>query len=411
MDAAQHAVCVALNDDDRAWYEMLIPFILSLRQSDYRGHVVVIGFGLSQRKIDILRGHSVNVVEATEKSLPVARFVEVAKLCDLNPGLTKIALYDADIWFCSETFDLFSHVEGDDIFVCKDAYLCDFVSDPLIGSHREANVRRVAEDVLERYGGALQAGLVAGTAAAWKGFAAHIRRCLDGVGTDFRLIYGIDTCFLHLWGAEGRVRLLPETQNFVTKNGLVEWRTQANRPILRSAAGPVRGLHMTGDIRFLNCWRYFSIHADRALDAGRPFALSDSAVSPVTAVPPGLAGTVEEAGLEIVSLAGEDGAGLHAFRDGDGLTIVGTGNHDITLRTTRAFDPLACTVMYLSGHPAPLKMRIAMAGQEIGIGRDLSQWASMTMPPGVQIDLHAESLPGQMCKVVWILSDRRSLAQ
>ncbi len=220
MSAGEEAVCVAINDNDRAWYEMLVPFILSLRRSDYRGPIAVIGFGLSQRKIAILREQGVNVLVAEEVALPVGRYLEVARICDLNPGLKKIALYDADIWFPAGTFDLFSLVEGDNIFVCNDVWFSDFIANPLIGPNRQAHFQMVHAEVANLYGGALQAGLIAGTTQAWRDFAAHVRECLGRVGIDFQAVYGLDTTILHLWGAKKRVTLLPETQNFVTKNGV-----------------------------------------------------------------------------------------------------------------------------------------------------------------------------------------------
>ena len=411
MNPGEHAVCVAINDNDRAWYEMLVPFILSLRQGDYRGHIAVIGFGLSQRKIDILRGQHVNVVLAEEPSLPVGRYLEVARICDLNPGLRKIALYDADIWFPSETFDLFSLVEGPDIHVCKDAFLCNFVTDPLIGPLRQVHAQMVRDEVVHLYGSALQAGLIAGTSQAWQDFAAHVRECQSRVGTDFRVTYGLDTTFLHLWGAKERVKLLPETQNFVTKHGVMEGRDAQGRIVLFSAAGPIRGLHMTTDIRYLNIWRFYSIHGGHALRAGQPFALAESLVAPVKAVPAQVEGAATAMGFEILSIDGEEGAQWHAFRDGDGFSIVAAGNHEIRFRTTRRFESLALTVMYLSGHPAPIRARIVIGGQEMVIGKDLSQSASLTAPHGTEVFLHSESLPGQNCKIIWILSERHALLQ
>ena len=411
MKAEEHAVCVAMNDNDRAWYEMLVPFILSLRQSDYGGHIAVIGFGLAQRKIDILRGQGVSVVLAEESSLPVGRYLEVARICDLNPGLRKVALYDADIWFPSGTFDLFSLVEGDAIFVCRDAYLCDFVTDPLIGPSRQMHCQMVRDEVVHRHGGALQAGLIAGTAEAWRDFAAHVRDGVSRIGTDFRVTYGLDTTVLHLWAAKARVKLLPQTQNFVTKNGVQESRDAHNRVVLTSATGPIRGLHMTTDIRFLNCWRFYSNHSDYALSAGQPYALADPKTGPLGAVPAGVASDAAAMGIEILAIEGEDGGVWHAARDGDGLRIVATGNHVIRCRTTRQIDVLVLTAMYLSGDPAPIRAGIAVPGHELIIARDMSQSSSFTAPQGTDVSFHAESLPGQNCTIVWVLSERFALLQ
>jgi hypothetical protein len=411
MDAGQHAVCVALNDNDRAWYEMLVPFILSLRQTNYQGHIAVIGYGLSQRKIEILRAQSVNVLEAGTTPLAYGRFLEVARLAEMNPGISKLALYDADIWFSSAEFDLFSLIEGDDIHVCKDAYLCDFVTDPLIGPDREHHRLLVEDEVLRRYGSALQAGLIAGTARAWREFAAHVQGCVDRIGRDFRTIYGLDTTFLHLWGAQVRVGLLPVTQNFVVKDGLIERRTPAGAPLLLSQYGPVRGLHMMSDIRFIPCWRYFGIHRDHALDAGRAFALPLDEEWRAHAIPPDFARMSEEVGLEIEDLSGESTAAWNAFRTVENVTIIGHGEHEITMRVRRPLDPLVINVMYLSGSPGPIRARFSLAGQEIVIGKDLSQWGSMSVEPGAELRLRTESLPGQRATIVWTLSSKHALSQ
>lgn len=405
------AVCVAINDNDRAWYEMLVPFILSLRQTDYRGHVVVIGFGLSQRKVDILREQAVTVVLSAETPLAVARYLEVARLCELNPGLRKAALYDADIWFCHRHHDLFGLIEGDSLFACRDPLFCDFITGGLIGPRREEHLALVSARVLGEFGGALQAGLVAGTAEAWRDFAAYIRDCIGRVGVDFSLGYGFDTTLLHLWAAQSRLRLLPETQNFVVKSGVSETRDGSGAALLACASGPIRGLHMTGDIRFLNCWRFYSHHRAYALTDGASFALTPDTREPLAEIPEPIHAAFAQVGFETVTVRAEAGATLHAFRDVDGLHVVGTGNHEIELRAADEIVRRILTVMYLSGSPAPIRARVRLGGEEMVVARDASQWISMRVPAGQVVTLVSESLPGQMGKVAWIVSDAVHLWQ
>ncbi|GJE39304.1 hypothetical protein [Methylobacterium persicinum] len=411
MSAGDHAVCVAINDRDRAWYEMLVPFILSLRQTDYNGRLIVISFGLSANKIDILRRQSIEVIEATEHDLPTGRFVEVAKLATREPTLKKLANYDADIWFCSETFDLFDCVDGDDLLVCRDAYFCDFITEPLIGPERGHNAARVRREVLSRHGSALQAGLVAGTTAAWRNFGNHLKACQQRIGIDFKRTYGTDTCFLHLWAAEDRVALLPETQNFVTKNGVTEIQDPDGQFVLMSEQGPIRGLHMTYDIRFLNRWRYYTNRPMRALQYGRVFALKALSEIAIPTPPRHFSDTIETIGLEIGSIFCEDGSTGHAFQDGESVTVIATGNHSMTLRAVRPLTPLVITVMTLSGLPGPIRTQIRLGEQQVTIQRDMSQWIETELMPGDEIQILTESLPGQMCKIAWILSDRHAMSQ
>ena len=107
---------------------------------------------------------------AEDETLPVGRYLKVARICDLNFELRLIALYDADTWFPGSTFDFFSPIEGNDNFACRDAYACDFVSAPLVGSKREAHLRIVHDDVAKLHGSAFQAGF-----PGWR--KPHHHRC------------------------------------------------------------------------------------------------------------------------------------------------------------------------------------------------------------------------------------------
>ncbi|WP_256978299.1 hypothetical protein [Burkholderia sp. HI2500] len=277
MHSSEHAVCVAINDNNRAWYEMLVPFLLSLRHTGYDGRIAVIGYGLSERKRQILASQAVDVIEASGAyALPVGRFIEAAEYCARHPQIRKLALYDADIWFCAPGFDLFSQIGDDRIHACPDPLFCTFVVTPLIGERRDHHWRLVVDEVSARHGGALQAGLVAGTADAWTRYAHHLRDCIARIGTDFQECFGIDTTFLHLWGAQGETALLDPVQNFVSKYGIHEaFDASTGTTTLRYHGEPIRALHMTGDIRFLDRWRYYPNHTDAALRDGMPFALSD----------------------------------------------------------------------------------------------------------------------------------------
>lgn len=405
------AVCVAINDKDRAWYEMLVPFILSLRRTNFNGHIAVIDFGLSERKREILREQAINVLIATEPSLAVGRYLEVAKLCEFNTNLRKVALYDADIWFCTEQFDLFDAVEGENLYACPDALFCTFITDPLIGPRQQENLKLVSDGVTEQFGAALQAGLVAGTSEAWRDFGRHVRDCVDRIGTDFTSAYGFDTTILHLWAAHRRLNLLSESQNYVIKNGIQERRNAAGEPVFLCPDGPIRAMHMTSDIRFVNCWRYAVNHRDEALKQGLPYALVSAETETLDTIPEDLRAAFAALGFEIEAMAIEKGGTLHTFDNSDGLHVMCMGNHTIAMRATRPNPLLFLNVMYLTGSPPPTQVRFNLDAQEIVMGRDVSQWLTMVIPAGAQMTLSSESLPGQMCKMVWIVADRVYLWQ
>ncbi|MBY4864983.1 MULTISPECIES: hypothetical protein [Burkholderia] len=417
MHSNGHAVCVAINDNNRAWYEMLVPFLLSLRQTGYDGTVAVIGYGLSEHKRRILESQSVDVIEASSThALPVGRFIEAADYCARNPRITRLALYDADIWFCAPSFDLFSQIGDDRLYACPDPLFCTFVVTPLIGERRDHHWRLVVDEVTARHGGALQAGLVAGTAAAWTRYAAHLRDCVARIGTDFQECFGIDTTFLHLWGARGETALLDPVQNFVSKNGIHEsFDAHDGITTLRYQGEPIRALHMTGDIRFFDRWRYYANHVDSALRDGMPFALSDGTPSPSDTIGARIAATeyVRAAGLTVTAAALEasPGAYLQAIDEPGGTMLVGSGNHEIVFTATRDIERLNVYITHPSGSPSPLRCEVLIDGHAQRKGTELMAHFWYRIVAGAVITLRSTSLGGQQCNAIWRLREAPDMQQ
>ena len=413
MASHHHAVFVAIDDNHRAWYEMLVPFILSLRSTGYDGHVVAIDGGLSERKRALLREAGVHLAPASpDHDLSYGRYLEVARICAGNPSLEKVALYDADIWFCSNVFDLFEHVREDKLYVCRDPVFCSFIYEPLIGPRREENTRRVFDDVVARYGGALQAGLVAGPPSAWAAFAASLEAHAGRIGTDFRRQFGIDSTFLHLWAAEHEVGLLPETQNLISKRGITESYPPGQlEPIWMASGDAVRALHLCGDVRYYDRWRYYTNHRDHALREGARFALSSPDQGPLPPTHPihsdGATDLLAAAGLRIADLTAEirDEAAFGVFRAAAGLFIHASGNHRIVLEATRDLPALQIHMSSPTGFPSPIHRSVTVAGQVFDNASTLATRLNVTLARASAIDLRAESLGGQLCETTWIVAD------
>lgn len=413
MAADDCAIFVAIDDNHQAWYEMLVPFVLSLRRTDYRGYVVVLDYGMSERKRAILEREAIIVAPAlTGHELSYGRYIEVARICAGNPNLAKAALYDADIWFCAEMFDLFAHVRDERLYVCPDPMLSSFIDAPLIGPRRGENARKVHGEILARYGGALQAGLVAAPVATWAAFARHLEDCAGRIGTDFTPCFGIDTTFLHLWAAEHEVALLPETQNFITKRGVAETFDPARRqPIWEMAGETIRAMHMCGDVRFYDRWRFYANHCEHGLHEGARFALAEGAMHPVAPAhgiaPETATDLLAAAGLGVVSLEAEirDGCAVRVFRSGAGLFVQGCGNHRIVLEALRDIPRIDCIMSYPAGLPSPIRRTITIAGQDFRSFNQLATNLTVILARGATLTLTSESLGGQACEATWILSD------
>ncbi len=418
MSDGSCAIFVAINDNHRAWYEMLVPFVLSLRATDFRGRLVVIGYGLSEEKQAILRGQSIEVtIAAAGTALPLGRFIEVARFCASHPEIRKAALYDADLWFCAPHHDLFALIQGETVYACADPLFCQFVITPLTGPRQAELWQMVVRDVLDRYGYALQAGLVAGTAAAWAALADHVRACLDGIGTDFLECFGLDTTILHLWAARNEVGLLPNTQNFITRWGVAEV-TRHDVPCLAEAASgePIRALHMAGNVRFYDRWRYYANHPLSALEAGAAFALTEGRLIPVTEAGAGwddLQALCAEHGLRLLTLKREDdaGASVTVLKTALGLNIVGDGNIAITFEAVRDIPGLNIYMSHPSGFPSPVRCTVTYREHETATQSDLLTHYRYSFNQGSQFTLSAQSLAGQLCKGLWYLSDRPDIQQ
>ncbi|WP_175760811.1 hypothetical protein [Burkholderia ambifaria] len=406
----RHLVVFAIDDNTQAWYEMVIPFIVSLRATDYRGRIGVIGYGLSAEKQARLAANGIEVYTAMGAGdLPWDRYISAAAIFDVNPELQTLALYDADIWFPGPHFDIFDVVPDDDyIHVAPDAHFCAFVMSPIIGERRDVLMRQCVQDVLDRLGHPLQAGLVVGRSAAWAQFAQHVRELAGRIGQDFQAIYGLDTTFLHIWGGLGHVRLVGCEQNFVTKWGLHERHDfDTVRILLEYQGKPIRGLHMTGDVRYLNRWRYLAREADQALALGQALALApESAAREQPAeFDSQCSERLSASGLAFVA-AHEDvlpnvprlGAGS-SFRHPQGIAFNAWTAHRIEFEVLQERAVIDISLSHLSGQPSAPRAQLERNGEVRSLQAPYN--GKLTVKRGDRVVLRAFTLPGQACHTAW----------
>ncbi|WP_063552922.1 hypothetical protein [Burkholderia territorii] len=406
----RHLVVFAIDNNTQAWYEMVIPFIVSLRATDYRDRIGVIGYGLSVEKQARLAANGIEVYPAVGAGdLPWDRYISAAAIFDVNPELQTLALYDADIWFPGPHFDIFDVVPDDEhVHVAPDAHFCTFVMSPIVGEQRDVLMRQCVQDVLDRLGHPLQAGLVVGSRAAWAGFAQHVREHATRIGQDFQSIYGLDTTFLHLWGGLGRVRLVGCEQNFVAKWGLHERHDfDAVRILLEYQGKPIRGLHMTSDVRYLNRWRYLAREADQALALGQALALAPE--SAAREQPAEFDSQYSErlfaSGLAFVA-AHEDVlpnvprlcAGS-SFRHPKGVAFNAWTAHRIELEVMLERAVIDISLSHLSGQPSAPRAQLERNGEARPLQVPYSGKLGVTR--GDRVVLQAFTLQGQACHTAW----------
>ncbi|MBG0882005.1 hypothetical protein H0X90_34980 [Burkholderia sp. 9775_39] len=422
MNTVPHAariVVVAIDDNDQAWYEMLIPFVLSIRAAGYRDRLGVIDYGLCAAKRRLLEEQEISIHPSAQTGqLACDRFVSAARVMEQDPRIGQLALYDADIWFTGQPFDLFDHVQDNGrVHVAPDLHYCDYVTGPIIGSNRERLIQQCSHEVIERYGFPLQAGLIAGNRAAWMGFSHFVRSCLNRVGQDFQSIYGLDTTILHLWAAEHDVCLLGQEHNFLPKWGLRERQDWTSGTIVfEHQQKAVRALHMTGDIRYINRWRYLSRHAASALQNGGALSLTHPHEVKWNSCP--LAGEasvlLRPLGLEIDgSTTFEPDRWPYVSSSGGQqvVSIHACGSTHVKLRITDAGMSLKLRATHLADEPSCLEVEISRNG-EVVYTSGLPVTLQIGTEVGDTIGLRSRCLPGQVAHARWqvSVSGRRTTA-
>ncbi|MCA3876309.1 MAG: hypothetical protein IOC41_23825, partial [Burkholderia sp.] len=171
----------------------------------------------------------------------------------------------------------------------------------------------------------------------------------------------------------------------------------------------------TGDIRFLDRWRYYTNHIDAALRDGTPFALSDGTPAPSDAIAARIAAAdyVQSAGLTVSSAAIEASAGayLQAIDEPGGTMLVGSGNHEVVFTATRDIARLNIYVTHPSGSPSPLQCEVRVDGQAQRKGTELMAHFSYQVAAGAVITLRSTSLGGQQCNAIWRLREAPDMQQ
>ncbi|MGN3966376.1 hypothetical protein ACS0ZG_33865 [Burkholderia gladioli] len=412
---AKEVIVIAIDDNDQAWYEMVIPFMLSVRRAGYKGRLGVIGYGLSPEKKRILAAQGIAhyASDAARVHLPYDRFVSAARIFAQEPDVETVALYDADIWFPGECLDIFQQVADDSgLYVAPDVHFCNYVTDPLIGDRREELIQQCQGEVIARCGGALQAGLVVGRRAAWSGFADHVHACMTRIGQDFVPIYGLDTTFLHLWAARGGVRLLGPEQNFLPKWGMRERHDWASGKIVFEFQGaPVRGLHMTGEIRYINRWRYLNRHPE-ALEQGRPFCLTATGHTTWRLLEPDQASVeiCHRAGLAVIHVATDESITTAPLIEASAIAadsicvfVAGSFYADFRVMLNEAVVEVRAT--YLVDQPSCATVSVEVNGTVV-YEAPPSCRVSVPVKGGDMLRLRSNCLPGQHAQTLWTLDVR-----
>lgn len=115
-------ILTALNDSDEIWYSCFVPFILSLRKTNYQDDIGVITYHLSQGKKEKLQENNILIFEGGKylPDLSIDRSLTAASIAE-EYHYDQIALYDADIWFPKTDLTLFDKLQNEQsLYACYD---------------------------------------------------------------------------------------------------------------------------------------------------------------------------------------------------------------------------------------------------------------------------------------------------
>jgi hypothetical protein len=391
--SADCLLLVAIDDNRAAWFQMLVPFLVSLRQTDYGGDVGVLSYGLGEQKREILRRMGILVLEPLRQSgLATDRWVSAAHVLEQHPRYEKAAVVDADIWFSSTRLSLFAQVASDGlIHVAPDYVAADFIFAPVRDGPQADGVRASLHAALSNIG-PLQAGLLAGDRRAWHDFAAFLESELADK-EQLSASYGIDTTLLMLYAGGGGVKVLSKRHNAVPLWGLR--RKHFPRPGFTLDAEEVEGVHMVGELRHYDCWSFQGLHPDIHLREAAAFALDSPSQSRAALDEQPVQVRTNDASLRLLS--GRAHGGCHAMDAREAAAIAGAEHSTVLICRGDAelnweaagpssFELTVCTI---GAFMHPVNIEVELNGQTYRLVPNLP--ARVTMGAGVGLVLRTRA--------------------
>ncbi|WP_439287318.1 hypothetical protein [Lonepinella sp. BR2357] len=238
-------IVTALDNNDQIWYEHLVPFLISLKETDFDGDIGVIDYGLSENKIQILTEKQIKVFvpQRQYSELLMDRQISAAAIAE-QYGYDALALYDADIWFPVKHLTVFDEVQENEKLYCSyDLWACGFLY-TCVNQYGKEKISQEIEQIKQQHKYVWQAGVMTGTKSAWKEYRDFADLLLSK-SDDFYMQYGIDATILNLYSVhENGVALLPIKYNCPPVWGirLSDWGHGVEYSVENE---PVQGLHVT----------------------------------------------------------------------------------------------------------------------------------------------------------------------
>ncbi|MGQ0286408.1 hypothetical protein ACT2CV_04300 [Pasteurellaceae bacterium 22721_9_1] len=261
-------ILTALDDNDEIWYRCFIPFILSLRKTDYLGDIGVISYQLSLEKQQILKANNIIVFEAKHQfsEMLVDRHFSAAEIAQ---DYDQLAFYDADIWFPYPKLTVFDQIrDNHSLYCCYDVIIPPFLEEPLPDKISEST-RLKFNRLLSSQNAFWQAGLIIGSNQAWNNYFHYIKQdllCLS----EFKMVYGIDATILNLYACDkNNVKHISEKYNCLPYWGI----SFVGLNYFKLNDNTVESVHITRYHRDSKEYNYIHLNKSIYLSRGKDFSI------------------------------------------------------------------------------------------------------------------------------------------
>lgn len=271
LNNMKRLILTTLDNNNEIWYRCFVPFILSLKKTDYCGDIGVIAYHLSEQKRKILLDHNIIIFEAENQfsNLLIDRHISTAKIAE-KYHYQQIALYDADIWFPQPYLTLFDEINSENELYCS----YDVIIPPFLNNNTPIELKDYAKQAFQhihqQHNAIWQAGVILGSSAAWLKYRDYITNSLNNLN-GFSMDYGIDATILNLYAyATDNLRHLPEKYNCLPLWGIrFTQQDQRNSFIFNNEL--VQGLHITRYHRDSREFNYLQLYKNNYLIHGTDF--------------------------------------------------------------------------------------------------------------------------------------------
>ena len=257
-------ILTALDNNDSFWFEYFLPFISTLKNTDYKGEIGVIAYNLSEIKKQRLIENNILIFEGKTISgtLVLDRQLQTAEISEAYQ-YDQIALLDGDIWFPAGKFSLFDKLkESEKLYACYDVLYPYFLKN-CVEENSWQEIQQQLDKLLTQQDYVWQVGVLAANKAGWQRYYHYVQQKLTQTNK-FKYQYGIDTLLPNLFSVEENgVAYLPQIYNCMPYNGVQTKFSKTNQKSFLLAGEAIEILHITGEYRDWQAYSYDVIYPDK----------------------------------------------------------------------------------------------------------------------------------------------------